>query len=109
MFCSKCGTEFRNGETNCPECGANVTQTVPMQQSAYYAEAVKFTSVGGWIGWWLLTLFLPIVGWIIAICVTKDQSVKNGIVAYIVVGLILTVLLVILAILGVFSAINLSR
>lgn len=57
----------------------------------------------------MLSIFLPVIGWIIAICVSKDQSVKNGIVAYIIVGAILWVLLIILAVLGIFSTVELFR
>lgn len=116
MFCSKCGNEIKNGDVNCPECGMPVTppvQSQPMQpQPVFYPYAQNTgncTSIGGWIGWWLLSFFLPVLGWIIAICVTKDQSVKNGIVAYIIVGVILLLVLVILAVLGVFSAAELFR
>lgn len=124
MFCLKCGNEIRNGEANCPECGTPVTPMVqqqsiptPVQPQSMYPHVQpqqhiqnlenNCTSIGGWIGWWLLSFFLPVIGWIIAICVSKDQSVKNGIVAYIIVGAILLVLLIILAILGVFSAVDL--
>ncbi|MDE5742500.1 MAG: hypothetical protein K2H90_08650 [Oscillospiraceae bacterium] len=108
MFCSKCGNEIRNGEINCPECGTPTTPPVSVQQPMYYTPVQNYeskcTSIGGWVGWWLLSFFLPVIGWIIAICVTKDQSVKNGIVAYIIVGVILAIFLIILAVLGIFSA-----
>lgn len=110
MFCSKCGNEISNGETSCAECG---TPLMPSAQQQPYYQPVhntgNCTSIGGWIGWWLLSFILPVIGWIIAICVTKDQSVKNGIVAYIIFEAILLVLFVVLAILGVFSAADLFR
>lgn len=113
MFCSKCGNEVRNGEANCPECGTPITPAMQPQQPMYYPPIknaeVNCTSIGGWIGWWLLSIFLPVIGWIIAICVSKDQSVKNGIVAYIIVGAILLVLFIILTVLGIFSAAKLFR
>lgn len=112
MFCSKCGNEVRNGELNCSECGTPTIPSVQTQQPVYYQPVQKegnCTSIGGWIGWWMLSIFLPVIGWIIAICVSKDQSVKNGIVAYIIVGAILWVLLIILAVLGIFSTVELFR
>lgn len=108
MFCSKCGNEIRQGEQVCSECGAATAPfNTPMQQTVYYVPAG--TSIGGWVGWWLLCIFLPIIGWILTICITKDQSVKNAMIANLIVGMTIIAASIILAVLGIFSTVSMLR
>lgn len=79
------------------------------QQPAYQSPADiranlnnnNTTSVLGWIGWFLLCNFLPLIGIIIVICVSKDRSVKNAMIAQLVMGLIgIVLILIITAVVG---------
>ena len=57
------------------------------------------TSVGGWIGWILLISFLNIIGVLIMLCATKDESAKNFAKAYLVFfGICIAITLVIMLI-----------
>ena len=80
--CTTCGAELPDYYTSCPNCGG--TQVVrggaaaPQAQVNSYAQPQEnVTSVGGWIGWILLCIFVPIIGVIVMLCVTKDPSAKN--------------------------------
>lgn len=104
MFCSKCGNEIKSGEKVCSKCGAS--QNMAPIQSGYNttrSDGTYFTSVGGWMGWWLICFLLPIIGPIIVACVTKDPSVKNAILAYILLGVIITALFIVCLIFGIVS------
>ena len=80
--CTSCGAELPDYYTSCPNCGG--TQVVrggsaaPQAQMDSYAQPQQnVTSVGGWIGWILLCMFVPIIGVIVMLCTTKDPSAKN--------------------------------
>lgn len=82
--CTSCGAELPDYYTSCPNCGG--TQVVrnngaPQPQMNPYAQPAVpqrvVTTFGGWIGWLLLCIFLPIVGPIIMLCTAKDPSAKN--------------------------------
>ncbi len=83
--CTSCGAELPDYYTSCPNCGG--TQVVrgtgapQMQQSASYSQPAMtqtyVTSFLGWIGWLLLCTFVPIIGQIVMLCVSKDPSAKN--------------------------------
>lgn len=120
MFCTKCGNEIADGTNSCPKCGAVLTPPPSpiQQQPIYYASSMpnpetRPTSVGGWIGWWLLIYLLPVIGWIISICLAKDKTVKNGIIAYVIISVLLTIILsIVLFILtgsGLLQIVNILR
>lgn len=85
--CTSCGADLPDYYTSCPNCGGQVLQNaaapmpqqVPMQGG--YAQPMpqqrEITSVAGWLGWSLLCGFLPIIGSIIMLCTTKDETAKN--------------------------------
>lgn len=82
--CTSCGAELPDYYTSCPNCGGQVSQNAPAQapvmQGQYYAPAPEqrvITSIGGWFGWTLLCGFLPIIGAIIMLNCSKDQTAKN--------------------------------
>ncbi|MCQ2417073.1 MAG: zinc-ribbon domain-containing protein [Oscillospiraceae bacterium] len=82
ITCMKCGAQHPDNYTQCPNCGNLLQQPIPAQPTyngyipPAYQEAPT-TSVGAWFGWYLLCAFLPIIGAIILLNVSKDPSVKN--------------------------------
>lgn len=85
--CNGCGAELPDYYTSCPNCGAQLNAAVPNMQppqappmGGYVPPAGQqreVTSVLGWLGWSLLCSALPIIGAIIMLNVTKDQTAKN--------------------------------
>ena len=105
-ICSKCGAVLEDNVTFCQLCGENQTaqvNPVPPQPQQYYAPVQPVddhTGVGGWIGWLLLCSFVPLIGQIIAICCTRDKSVKNWAIANLIITAISIVIAVVLIILS---------
>lgn len=64
----------------------DITNPLP-QTYEYIPENIKNTSIGGWLGWILLCMFLPVGGFVITICSSKDRSVKNWAIATLVLGM----------------------
>lgn len=107
-FCGKCGqavaavgdvksipanAEIKEEPVNTNTAAVAQPNFQPQGQPVYVMNNLQqethHTSVGGWIGWWLLCGLLPVIGVIITACCTKDPSVRNAIIAEIVVALIL--------------------
>ena len=103
-ICSKCGAVLEDNATFCQLCGENQTAQVANAQPQQYYAPVKpvddHTGIGGWIGWLLLSSFLPLFGLIIAICCTKDKSVKNWAIANLIISAVFVVLAIVLIILS---------
>ena len=109
-ICSKCGGVLEDDAGFCQFCGdnqgMNYNNVQPTQTSnqQYYAPVQPYddhTSIGGWIGWLLLSSFLPIIGMVIAICCSKDKSVKNWAIASFIISAIMVVLVIVIAVAGV--------
>ena len=106
-FCLNCGCQMNDDETFCKNCGASQNtqggfnqQTA--QQGPYYQQPMPpiqqqstATGIGGWLGWLLLASFLPLIGTIIALCCSNDQSVKNWAKANLIITAIALVLVII--------------
>lgn len=81
--CSQCGAELPDYYTSCPNCGAQLTPGAPIPQAQPMGGYIpmgqqrEVTSALGWLGWSLLCGFLPIIGAIIMLNVTKDPTAKN--------------------------------
>ena len=96
--CNQCGSELPDYYTSCPNCGGTQvvrTAAAPQAQPTYSQPPVTTgteTTFGGWVGWLLLCNFVPIIGQIIMLCVSKDPSAKN----YAKLSLILFVIAIIL-------------
>lgn len=100
--CPNCGAEFEGDY--CTYCGVPAKNSIPSpnpqqnnysnpqgyQQNPYsqqnpYTQQInnynmenrKITSTGAWFGWQLLESFLPLIGIIIMLCASDDESVKN--------------------------------
>ena len=93
--CFNCGAEFTGNF--CPDCGlpadnslptpAPIPEPAPNPGPQPYAPPPVYnnitvannntTSTGGWFGWQLLEALLPIIGIILMLCVSNDDSVKN--------------------------------
>lgn len=130
--CFNCGREYEGNF--CPDCGTenpnaadmpSVSETSQQNYSApppppqrytpppvYNNVAVvnnnDVTSVGGWIGWMFLLSLLPLIGVIIMLCCTHDESAKNFAKAqlfFMLLGVGIVVLVIILAlVLGAASS-----
>lgn len=116
-FCSSCGTP--NAEASV----AQASQPAPLQTPPPVPQPVqqpqrfnppptpvynhvsviqqnKVTSTGGWIGWLFLLTLLPILGDIIMLICSNDDSAKNFVKArllLVLLGLVVLLLLIILA------------
>ena len=94
-YCSSCGTTNTDNVINCVNCGAALdiyNQSYPQNGQGYsqpYAQpysqpysvpntpaAPTSTSVGGWIGWFILCSIFPLLGQLIMLT-SKDRSAKN--------------------------------
>ncbi len=81
--CVNCGNILDDNSKFCDKCGANQQyaqndyyQQQYTQNMPYY-QPVAQTSLGGWIGWVALCVFLPIIGALIAMFCSEDTGVKN--------------------------------
>lgn len=87
ITCPYCGTQSPDSYPHCPNCGGMLAQPQaapqPMPQQAWpgyippAAQPEPTTSLGTWFCWWLLLMFLPVIGTIIMLCTTRDPSAKN--------------------------------
>ena len=116
IICPNCGSHIADASVNCPVCGAPIAQQNPYgnpyAQNPYGSPYPQqppvpaVTSPLGWFGWMMLCSFLPIIGAIIMLSATEDQSAKNFAKCWIVlqiIGLVLGVLLAMLMIAGLGS------
>ena len=99
MYCYKCGKEVEDGTKFCPYCGAQLDtqsqaydnyQPINQQQTNYPREDDAPST-----GFFILSMFLPIVGIILFIVWNKDYPLKaksclKGFVTGIVGGFVLT-------------------
>ena len=104
-ICSKCGGVLEDTTTFCQYCGEpqnNVNNYAQPQQTTnqqYYAPVQPVddhTGIGGWIGWIMLSYLLGLIGMIITICCTKDKSVKNWVIANIILTAVVVLIVVVL-------------
>lgn len=75
----------------------------PIYNNVSVIQQNKVTSTGGWIGWLFLLTLLPLIGHIIMLLCTPDQSAKNFIKAQfvlILIGLLMFLGLLIIAAIG---------
>lgn len=117
--CFNCGTEFEG--SFCPDCGIpannSTTETTPAPApnpqpftpppvyNNINVNTNETTSTAGWFGWQALIAFLGIIGIIILLCTTRDESAKNYAKASLIWCVIALVLLVIAFALGIFAGI----
>lgn len=117
--CFNCGTEFEG--SFCPDCGIpannSTTETTPAPApnpqpftpppvyNNINVNTNETTSTAGWFGWQALIAFLGIIGIIILLCTTRDESAKNYAKASLIWCVIALVLLVIVIALGIFAGI----
>lgn len=120
--CFNCGTEFEG--SFCPDCGIpannSTTETTPAPApnpqpftpppvyNNINVNTNETTSTAGWFGWQALIAFLGIIGIIILLCTTRDESAKNYAKASLIWCVIALVLLVIVIALGIFAGITAS-
>lgn len=112
-FCSSCGTPYNDASntqaTPVQAPPPPVTQPVQMPQprpqqfnpppapvynNVSVIQQNKITSTGGWIGWFFLLTLLPIIGHIIMLLCSSDQSAKNFVKAQFIImliGIIITI------------------
>lgn len=80
--CTQCGAEMPDYYAKCANCGGQIAQTGPAapQMGGYVSPAAQprvITSTGGWFGWLLLCSVLPIIGPIIMLSSSQDETAKN--------------------------------
>ncbi|MCQ2417074.1 MAG: hypothetical protein MJ071_04595 [Oscillospiraceae bacterium] len=80
--CAQCGSEQPDFYKNCPQCGGAIIAgpAGPAAPTAVYTPAGstrQITTVGGWFGWTMLLGFLPIIGAVIMMLTSKDETAKN--------------------------------
>ena len=78
--CNQCGNEMPDYYTKCPNCGGDVVRgAAPAAAQSYMPLSMQrvITSPLGWFGWNVLCGFLPIIGPIIMMCKTQDETAKN--------------------------------
>ena len=106
--CNSCGADLPDYYTSCPQCGSTslsrgVSAAPPPPVNYGTIEQRKITTAGEWFLWMLLCGLLPVIGPIIMLCCTKDKSVKNFAVVYLifyVISLILAGFILVPAMLG---------
>lgn len=125
-FCKMCGTELPSEETMfCVKCGANQGgvsnsgNAVNSQNQNGYSQNYnasyamqqnrKITGIGEWIGWILLCSFLPIIGQIIMLCTSDDESVKNYAKANLIFSAIAFVIIMIIVVFLVVAGISMAE
>ncbi len=84
-LCPNCNSQNADAYTQCVNCGAVLPQAAP--QPVYSGNTgygmpmssppTEVTSPIGWFGWYLLCSYLPIIGPIIMMNVSKDPSAKS--------------------------------
>lgn len=102
-ICPSCGAQHSENYMQCPNCGAPLSapQSSPAGYGGYIPPAYQeepITTTGQWFGWYLLCAFLPIIGPIVLLNITKDPSVKNWAKLNIIlgiIGLVLGILLIV--------------
>lgn len=78
--CNQCGNEMPDYYTKCPNCGGDVVRGAAPAAAPSYAPmfpARTITSPVGWFGWNVLCGLLPIIGPIIMMLKTQDETAKN--------------------------------
>ncbi|HAG13401.1 MAG TPA: hypothetical protein DCG49_06010 [Ruminococcus sp.] len=82
--CNQCGSELPDYYTSCPNCGCqSISKGAAAQgygQQAGYSMPVQtreITSPGQWFGWLLLMGVLPIIGAVIVMKSSRDQTAQN--------------------------------
>ena len=78
--CNQCGNEMPDYYTKCPNCGGDIVRSAaPAAAQSYMPISSQrvITSPGGWFLWNLLCGLLPIIGPIIMMCKTRDETAKN--------------------------------
>ncbi len=121
--CNNCGSEFEGNY--CDYCGMPAdTQTQGYTENSQYdtnfmrgdsinqnysyttPNNAQPTTTLGWLGWQLLEAFLPLIGLIIMLIFSEDESVKNYAKARLILSLVAIVIAVI--IFALFSALIFS-
>ena len=67
-YCPKCGAELPANVRFCPRCGANVNNN---------ANNTSFDDEGASVGLKILSILIPLVGWILYF-VFKDENLKKA-------------------------------
>lgn len=80
--CTQCGVEMPDYYAKCANCGGQIAQTgaAAPQMGGYIPPAAQprtITSAGGWFGWMMLCSFFPVIGPIIMLKSSKDETAKN--------------------------------
>lgn len=121
--CNNCGSEFEGnycdycgmpadtqtqGYTEIPQYDTNFMRGDSINQNYSYTtpNSEQPTTTLGWIGWQLLEAFLPLIGLIIMLIFSEDETVKNYAKARLILSLVAIVIAVI--IFALFSALIFS-
>lgn len=106
IYCSKCGQENTDESNNCMACGNSLkVASPPPVQNTYVQQPInanteKVTSILGWIGY-LILFAIPVVNiisYIIILCTSKSKSLKNFVIAKLIIATITIVLSIIICI-----------
>ena len=82
-FCTKCGTQYQEGQTFCGNCGLNLNTNQVKNESISFdntkAPSKKEASIHGYGLGFVLSFFVGIAGLIIALILGDDEIVSNTI------------------------------
>lgn len=106
-FCTSCGTpnpEAQNAQpvqtpppvtppVQMPRPQQFTPPPAPIYNNVSVIQQNKVTSTGGWIGWLFLLYFFPIIGHIIMLLCSNDESAKNYVKAQLIFILIAVLIL----------------
>ena len=70
-FCSQCGKQITDDVNSCPHCGGNLNQN-----PSTYAKTHTYRKRSAW--WYLLPIFINIIGGLIAYFAIKDDDPKKA-------------------------------
>lgn len=104
MFCRTCGTQLEQNTAFCPKCGTSIqgTPVVPNPSSQVEESTV---------GWLLLGLFFPLVGFILWLVWKDDKPARSkaagkGALIGVIVSVAITLITWIIALVSVTSIFN---
>lgn len=108
-FCTKCGTQYQEGQTFCGNCGLNLNTNQVKNESISFdnteAPSKKEASIQGYGLGFVLSFFVGIAGLIIALILGDDNCKRAAIITF-VCSIVLSVIVFIIYFIFMLSALQ---